>query len=79
MAKPRKRGRIRMITLFTTLFVGLYWLFTNIILLPSMSTQNASNILILGIIELLIEVALIIFITAFVKTAKEKFNKDKTK
>lgn len=68
-----------MITLFTTLFVGLYWLFTNIILLPSMSTQNASNILILGIIELLIEVALIIFITAFVKTAKEKFNKDKTK
>lgn len=68
-----------MITLFTTLFVGLYWLFTNIILLPSMSTQNSSNILILGTIELLTEVALIIFITAFVETAKEKFNKDKTR
>lgn len=64
-----------MITLFTALFTGIYWLFTNIVLLPSISTQNGNNILLLGIVETLTELMLVIFITALVETLKEKRGK----
>lgn len=61
-----------MITLFTALFTGIYWLFTNVVLLPTISTQNGNNILLLGIVEILTEVMLTIFITALIETIKEK-------
>ena len=64
-----------MITLFTTLFTGIYWLFTNIVLLPSISAQNGNNILLLGIVEILTELMLVIFITSFVEVLKEKKEK----
>lgn len=61
-----------MITLLTSLFVGLYWLFTNIVLLPSLSTQNSYNIFFLGMLEITTELMFVIFITALVKTLKKK-------
>lgn len=61
-----------MITLLTTLFVGLYWLFTNIVLLPSLSTQNSYNIFFLGMLEITTEIMFVIFITALIKTLKKK-------
>lgn len=61
-----------MITLLTSLFVGLYWLFTNIVLLPSLSTQNSYNIFFLGMLEITTELMFVIFITALVKTLKKE-------
>ena len=55
-----------MITLFTTLFTGIYWLFTNTIILPSFSTfENYGVILILGISEIITEVSVITFVDDF--------------
>ena len=61
-----------MITLFTTLFVGLYWLFTNTILLPTFTTNNVGLIPVLFFIELCVEVVLCAFAEIIQKIGNKK-------
>ena len=63
-----------MITLFTTLFVGLYWLFTNTILLPTFTTNNVGLISVLFFIELCVEVGLCAFAEIIQKIGNKKNN-----
>lgn len=57
-----------MITLLTSLFVGLYWIFTNTILFASFTTtQNMGVVCIIGLIEIFIELEITIILNQLIE------------